>query len=76
MADLCSLVTVETALGGVVGLAGAARIGLGIVAIIGDIYARRRKVRGLALARAILAIPCAPPLGILATVFVSMGKSD
>ena len=51
---------------------------LGIVAIVGGIYALRRRVWGLALAGAICALIAPPPgiLGILAIIFVSLGKRE
>lgn len=52
---------------------------LGIVAIVGGIYALRRRVWGLALAGAICAFLIPPPitvLGILAIIFVAMGKGE
>jgi len=58
---------------------GYAGIAFGIVALIGGIYAMRRKVWGLALAGAILAIPLLPlgtVLGILSVIFVSRGKKE
>ena len=64
------------ALAGIIGIFGAASIGVGTVAIIGGIFALRRRVWGLALASAILAIFSMTPLGILATIFVSMGKKE
>jgi len=63
-------------LGGILGMAGGASIGLGIVALIGGIFALRRRIWGLALAGAILATICMPSLGILAIIFVSMGKRE
>lgn len=63
-------------LGGILGIAGAAAIGLGIVAIIGGIFALRRRVWGLALTGAILATSSMPVLGVLAIIFVSMGKKE
>ena len=49
----------------------------GIIAIIGGVYALRRKVWGLALAGSICALlgPGAI-LGILAIIFVSLGKGE
>ena len=49
----------------------------GIIAIVGGIYALRRKVWGLALAGSICALlgPWAI-LGILAIIFVSLGKGE
>jgi uncharacterized membrane protein HdeD (DUF308 family) len=53
---------------------------LGIIAIVGGIYALRREIWGLALAGAICAIiPLILPwniLGILAVIFVSLGKRE
>jgi hypothetical protein len=53
---------------------------LGIIAIVGGIYALRREVWGLALAGSICAlIPLILPwsiLGILAVIFVSLGKRE
>ncbi|MFW6117981.1 MAG: hypothetical protein ACOC6R_00625 [Chloroflexota bacterium] len=56
---------------------GAPLITLGIVAIVGGIYALRRRLWGLALAGSICALvgPWAL-LGILAIVFVSLGKDE
>jgi len=48
---------------------------LGIVAIIGGVSAIRRKFFGLSLAGAICALPSVP-LGILAVVFVALGKRE
>ena len=55
---------------------GAPEIGSGIVAIIGGIFALRRRVWRLALASAILAIISIPILGIPATIFVSKGRKE
>jgi hypothetical protein len=63
-------------LAGLLGVIGAAIIGVGIVAIIGGIYALRRRVWGFALAGAILATMASTPLGILAIIFVAMGKKE
>ena len=64
------------ALAGIIGMFGAASIGVGTVTIIGGIFALRRRVWGLALASAILAIFSMTPLGILATIFVSIGRKE
>ena len=48
---------------------------LGIIAIVGGVLALRRKSFGLSLAGAICALPSAP-LGILAVIFVAMGKRE
>jgi len=63
-------------LGGIIGMIGAAAIGLGTVAIIGGIFALRRRVWGLALTGAILATSSMPVLGVLAIIFVSMGRRE
>jgi hypothetical protein len=53
---------------------------LGIIAIVGGVYALRREAWGLALAGAICAfIPVIAPwniLGLLAIIFVSLGKGE
>jgi len=49
---------------------------LGIVAIIGGVYALRRRIWGLALAGSICAFFCAWFLGIPAIIFVILGKSE
>jgi lysylphosphatidylglycerol synthetase-like protein (DUF2156 family) len=60
----------------------AAPIVLGIVAIIGGIYALLRRRWGLALAGCICSLLCVLPLlpaiilGILAIIFVSIGKRE
>ena len=58
------------------GAIGAPLIGIGIVALIGGIYALKRKVWGFALTGAILAIITGGPLGVIATIFVAMGKKE
>ena len=63
-------------LGGLIEGIGGGVIGLGIVALIGGIFALRRRMWGLALAGSILAIICALPLGILAVIFLSMGRRE
>jgi len=55
---------------------GVAQIIFGIIAIIGGNHARNRRSWGRALAGGILAIPIAPPLGILAVIFLAMGKNE
>ena len=63
-------------LAGFLGMIGAGIIGVGIVAIIGGIYALRRRIWGFALAGAILATMASIPLGVLAIIFVSIGKKE
>ena len=59
------------------GLIGLPMIILGVVGVIGGIYALQRKVWGMALAGAICSIigPAAL-LGILATVFIAISKQE
>ena len=67
-------------------LIGAPLIVMGIIALIAGIYTLRRKAWGFALTGAILALPCSLPLllvlapvfilGILAIIFVFMGKRE
>ena len=63
-------------LAGVIGIIGAGMIGMGTVAVVGGIYALKRRTWGFALAGTILATICSTPLGILAIIFVSMGKRE
>lgn len=55
---------------------GAGLIAIGFIALIGGIFALRRRAWGLALAGAILALFPIIPLGVLAIIFVSMGKRE
>jgi hypothetical protein len=55
---------------------GAGIIGIGVVALIAGIFTLRRKSWGFALAGAILALFPIIPLGVLAIIFVSMGKNE
>ena len=59
-------------------LVGIPMITLGAVAIVGGIYAVKRQLWGLALAGAICALLVPPPfiLGILAIIFVILGKGE
>lgn len=52
------------------------RIILGIVAILGGVYALERRKWRLALAGAICSLVCVFFLGILAITFVAMGKDE
>ena len=64
---------------GWVSVIGAPFIILGIVAIVGGIFALRKRKWGVALAGAILALLCWPfgtPLGIAAIVFVILGREQ
>jgi len=80
---------VVAVLGGIIGIffgvawtgaLGVPSIVLGIIAILGGIYALRRKVWGLALAGSICALISGffifKILGILAIIFVSLGKGE
>jgi len=49
---------------------------VGILAIIGGIYALQRKKWGLALAGSIVSIFGSSVMGILATIFVAMSKDE
>lgn len=49
---------------------------LGIVAIVGGVYALRRKVWGLALAGSICALSGCSLFGILAIIFVAMAREE
>jgi len=64
------------ALGGIVVALAAFPLALGIVAIIGGIYAMRRQKWGLALAGAICALLVSSVLGIVAIIFVALGKDE
>jgi hypothetical protein len=61
---------------GLIGMIGAGMIGLGAVAVAGGIYALKRRLWNFALAGAILAAICSIPLGVLAIIFVSIGKKE
>jgi len=60
------------------GLIGVPLVVLGAVAVVGGIYAVRRRLWGLALAGAICALLIPPQLilGILAIIFVILGKDE
>jgi len=49
---------------------------IGIVAIVGGIYALKRRIWGLALAGSICSLICVWFLGIPAIIFTAMGKSE
>ena len=61
---------------GIIGVIGAGLIGIGIVTLIAGVYALRRRIWGFALTGAILATICSTPLGVLAIIFVSMGRRE
>ena len=58
------------------GVFAAPFIVLGVLAIIGGIYAIMRRLWILALIGAICAIVVAAPLGIVAVIFLAIGKSE
>ena len=58
---------------GAIGIPG---IAVGIIAIVGGVFALKRRVWGLALAGAICALVPGFILGILAIIFVSLGKDE
>jgi len=55
---------------------GGGLLALGIIALIGGIVTLRRKAWGFALTGAILALFPIVPLGVLAIIFVSMGRRE
>lgn len=55
---------------------GGGMIATGVIALIGGIFALRRKAWGFALAGAILALFPIIPLGVLSIIFVSMAKRE
>ena len=55
---------------------GAGIIAIGVIALIAGIFTLRRRSWGFALAGAILALFPIIPLGVLAIIFVSMGKRE
>ena len=61
----------------VLGPIGVPTIILGVVAIIGGIFALRRRVWWLAVTGAIFAIPCVVPvLGTLAIIFIALAREE
>ena len=64
-----------TGIGWLAGIGGGL-IAIGIIALIAGIFTLRRKSWGFALAGAILALFPIIPLGVLAIIFVSMGKKE
>ena len=72
------ITTIAAEITGLFGLGaiGGGFLALGIVALIGGIMMLKRKVWGFALAAAICAMFPLVPLGILAIIFVSMGRKE
>jgi hypothetical protein len=58
------------------GVMGAGLIILSILALIGGIFAIRRKAWGLALAGAIAAVMVFFPIGVVSVVFISMARLE
>ena len=63
-------------IGGIFGAIAIPVIIIGIVAIVGGVYALKRRIWGLALAGSICALIGPWLLGILAIIFVAMGKRE
>ena len=55
---------------------GVPTIILGIVAVVGGIFALRRRVWWLAVVGAIFAMPCMPVLGTLSIIFVTLADQE
>ena len=55
---------------------GAGLIALGVVALLGGIFALKRRIWGLSLAGAICALFPLVPLGVLAIIFISLGRRE
>jgi len=75
--DLQSLITEVAGISSAILMAaGIALLVFGVIALIGGIYAIKRQKWGLALAGSILALPAGGILGILAIIFVSLGRRE
>ncbi len=55
---------------------GVALLVIGVLAIVGGVYALRLKVWGLALAGSIGAVITGPVIGLLALIFTVLGRED
>jgi len=66
----------QTGMPTVILAAGIIALVFGIIALVGGIYAIKRRRWGLALAGAILSIPIQGVMGVLAIIFVSLGKRE
>jgi hypothetical protein len=64
------------AIGGIVAGFAAIPLFVGIMAIIGGVYALKRRIWGLALAGTICSLLCVWFLGIPAIIFVILGKGE
>ena len=75
--DLQSLITEVAGISSAILMTvGIVLLVFGIIALIGGIYAIKRQKWGLALAGSILALPAGGILGILAIIFVSLGRKE
>ena len=75
--DLQSLITEVAGISSAILMAvGIMLLVFGVIALIGGIYAIKRQKWGLALAGSILALPAGGILGILAIIFVSLGRRE
>ena len=63
-------------MGGIFAAIAIPSIILGVVAIVGGVYALKRKLWGLALAGSICSLICVWFLGIPAIIFIIMGKKE
>ena len=61
---------------GFLGALGGGFLALGIIALIGGIFALRRKIWGLALTGAIFALFPVIPLGVVAIIFIALAKNE
>ena len=57
-------------------VAGIVVLVFGIIALLGGISAIKRRRWGLSLAGAILSLPIMPIMGVLAIIFISLGKHE
>ena len=55
---------------------GVPTIIMGIVAVLGGIFALRRRVWWLAFVGTVCALPCMPVLGTLAIIFIALADSE
>jgi hypothetical protein len=75
--DLQSLISEVVGMSSAILLAvGITLLIFGIIALVGGIYALKREKWGLGLAGSILAIPSGGVLGILAIIFIALGKKE
>jgi hypothetical protein len=70
LSDMMGVTSTWLMIGGIIVLV------FGIIALSGGISAIKRRRWGLSLAGSILSLPIMPILGILAIIFISLGKSE